>query len=140
VRILRLAAAVVVHDDRVLTVRRSFTERFLPGAWGIPCGKLEPGERPGDGALRELKEETGLLGLLLYQTPDSVFSSVWHGQPAHNVQSNFLVRPLTFDVVLPEPDQRFDWVPFDRVPGSALDAYNKGVVTSALAELQPALG
>ncbi|MDX6346920.1 MAG: 8-oxo-dGTP diphosphatase, partial [Streptomyces sp.] len=41
-----MAAAVVVHDDRVLTVRRSFGERFLPGVWGVPCGKLDAGETP----------------------------------------------------------------------------------------------
>jgi 8-oxo-dGTP diphosphatase len=137
VRVLRLAAAVVVHDDRVLIVRRSMTERFLPGAWGIPCGKLDRGERPGDGALRELKEETGLTGLLLRQAADSTFPSVWRGLPTHNVQHNFLVRPVTFDITLPEPDQRYDWVPFADVPSSPLDTYNRAVVSGALTMLEP---
>ena len=52
----RLAAAVVMHEGRVLLVRRSETERFLPLVWGVPCGKLEPGESPEDGALRELRK------------------------------------------------------------------------------------
>lgn len=53
----RLAAAVVMDDEgRVLLVRRSGTERYLPRVWGVPCGKPEPDERPEDGALRELPD------------------------------------------------------------------------------------
>ena len=52
--------AVVALDgqDRVLTVtqyRYAFGRELLE----IPAGKLEPGEDPVTGALRELKEETG---------------------------------------------------------------------------------
>jgi 8-oxo-dGTP diphosphatase len=138
VRTLRLAAALVVHDERFLIVRRSMRERFLPGAWGIPCGKLEPDESPGDGALRELKEETGLLGLVLYQVDDSTFSSEWHGAPTHNVQNNFLVRPLTLDITLPEPDQTHAWWPFDQLAEAPVDAYNRAVISNGLASLRPA--
>lgn len=31
--------------------------------WDFPKGKVEPGERPLDGALREVREETGISGL-----------------------------------------------------------------------------
>ncbi|CAL9397643.1 hypothetical protein SUDANB126_01398 [Streptomyces sp. enrichment culture] len=59
----RPAAAVVPADEgRVLLVRRSETERFLPRVRGVPCARLEPDGNARDGALRELKEETGLLG------------------------------------------------------------------------------
>ncbi|MFD0287358.1 hypothetical protein [Streptomyces lutosisoli] len=34
---------------------------------------------------------------------ERVFVSKWDGRPVHSCQLNFLIRPLTFDVVLPEP-------------------------------------
>jgi 8-oxo-dGTP diphosphatase len=76
----RLAAAIVLHDDRILLVRRSITERFLPGVWGVPCGKLDPGEDPAAGAIRELKEETGLLGDVRRLAGHSSFISEWNGR------------------------------------------------------------
>ena len=96
----RLAAAVVMDESRVLLVRRSEKERFLPRVWGVPCGKLEPGESPEDGALRELKEETGLLGEVVRKVGESSFVSDYHGHEIKNWQDNFLVRPLTGAITL----------------------------------------
>ncbi|MFC8195646.1 NUDIX hydrolase [Streptomyces sp. NPDC060006] len=128
----RLAAAVVMHEGRVLLVRRSRTERFLPGVWGVPCGKLEPGESPADGVLRELKEETGLLGEVVRKVGESSFLSEYHGHEIKNWQDNFLVRPLSRHVTLPEPDQAHDWLTPDRLHTVDIDAYNLDIVRQAL--------
>lgn len=50
--------AVVVHDSRVLLVRRG-TEP-LKGRWTLPGGMLEVGEALTAGVIREVREETGL--------------------------------------------------------------------------------
>jgi 8-oxo-dGTP diphosphatase len=130
----RLAAAVVMDDQgRVLLVRRSERERFLPRVWGVPCGKLEPGESPVDGALRELKEETGLLGEIVRRIGESSFVSEYRGQEVKNWQDNFLVRPLTRLVTLPEPDQAHAWLAPDELSGVDIDDYNLDVVRQAVA-------
>jgi 8-oxo-dGTP pyrophosphatase MutT (NUDIX family) len=54
-------AGCLVHDpetDSVLLIRR---HRFIPGTWGweVPAGRLDPGETPAAGAVRETEEETG---------------------------------------------------------------------------------
>lgn len=44
---------------RVLCLRRA-PGRSRAGAWEMVTGRIEPGERPGDAARREVREETGL--------------------------------------------------------------------------------
>ena len=51
-------SALVVRAGRVLLVRRAIEP--ARGAWDIPGGFLEHNEHPEAGAVRELREETGL--------------------------------------------------------------------------------
>lgn len=49
------ATVFVIADERVLLLWHKKMERWMP-----PGGHLEPGEAPWEGAVREVKEETGL--------------------------------------------------------------------------------
>lgn len=49
---------VCVRGDEVLLIRRGKPPR--EGEWSLPGGRIEPGERAVDAALRELREETGV--------------------------------------------------------------------------------
>ncbi|GAB3929725.1 hypothetical protein GCM10029976_029910 [Kribbella albertanoniae] len=53
-----IAAAVVIHDGRVLLVRRSVAEGTL--RWQFPAGKIEAGETAEAAAVRETREEAGV--------------------------------------------------------------------------------
>jgi ADP-ribose pyrophosphatase YjhB (NUDIX family) len=48
----------VVSGERVLLIHRAREPHR--GLWVAPGGKLEPGESPHEGAVREIREETGL--------------------------------------------------------------------------------
>lgn len=55
-------AVVVDSDNKILLLRRPDDEEFHPGKWNLPGGAKEDGETFLNGALRELKEETGIGG------------------------------------------------------------------------------
>jgi 8-oxo-dGTP diphosphatase len=59
----RIAAYCVVTDEdgRILLCRLSLSELDV-GKWTLPGGGLEFGEDPAAGGVRELEEETGLVG------------------------------------------------------------------------------
>ncbi len=54
-----VAAAVVIHDGRVLLTRRA-EGQHLAGLWEFPGGKLEEAEAPEATVVRECREECGI--------------------------------------------------------------------------------
>ncbi|WP_107766416.1 NUDIX hydrolase [Nocardioides terrigena] len=93
-----VAAVAFVRDGHVLTVRKRGTSRFM-----LPGGKLEPGESAYDAAVREIREEVGLvvddLTLLGEFTADAA------NEPGHLVESTVYVAslPLTASGARVEP-------------------------------------
>ncbi|MFK0300413.1 (deoxy)nucleoside triphosphate pyrophosphohydrolase [Brevundimonas sp. NPDC090276] len=57
--VLVVAVALVDPDGRVLIAKRPEGKQ-LAGMWEFPGGKVEPGERPEQALIRELKEELGI--------------------------------------------------------------------------------
>jgi len=53
-----VSAVIVERDDQILFVKRGI--ELGKGKWSLPAGFLEYEERPDQGAVRELEEETGL--------------------------------------------------------------------------------
>lgn len=63
-KLLRAACVLIVAEDgKVLAVSR----KDNPNAWGLPGGKVDPGETEQQAAARELQEETGLTAKRLSQ-------------------------------------------------------------------------
>ncbi|MCZ8260239.1 MAG: (deoxy)nucleoside triphosphate pyrophosphohydrolase [Beijerinckiaceae bacterium] len=57
--VLVVAAALVDADRRVLIAQRP-AGKSLGGLWEFPGGKVEPGERPEETLIRELREELAI--------------------------------------------------------------------------------
>lgn len=64
---------VCLRGSDVLLIRRGKTPR--QGEWSLPGGRIEPGERAVEAALRELREETGVEAVItgLIDVVDGLF-------------------------------------------------------------------
>jgi len=58
---------------QILALQRAATGTRCPLSWETVHGRIEPGERPEDAALRELHEETGLTASRLYNVTTQAF-------------------------------------------------------------------
>ena len=57
--VLVAACALIDPDGRVLIAQRP-PGKVMAGLWEFPGGKIEPGERPEEALIRELREELGV--------------------------------------------------------------------------------
>ena len=104
---------VVLRSDafRVLLLQRSPGTR-CPGAWEVVHGRIEPGEKPGAAARRELHEETGLVPSRLYSIASHPFYVDALDTVLIAVAFAALVDPLS-PVSLGQEHVGSEWLSFD---------------------------
>ncbi len=65
------AGGVLVKTIRGRPMLAAIRPRGKPaGLWALPKGKIDPGERPAETAVREVREETGVEGRLVEKLGD----------------------------------------------------------------------
>lgn len=82
---LVVACALIDADNRVLIAQRPEGKQ-LAGLWEFPGGKFEPGERPEEALIRELREELGIV------TQESCLAPLTFA--SHAYESFHLLMPL----------------------------------------------
>src|SRR5437764_13889853 len=86
--------AIIIEGDRVMLVKRA--QQPIQGQWSIPGGGLEVGEMVREAAVREAREETGLIvepGELL-GVYDRILRDPEERVQYHYVLIDFLCRPV----------------------------------------------
>lgn len=117
-----LVAAVIVHDaarDRIVLLRRGRGSSFGHGLWDLPVGKCEAGEPITAAAVRELREETGLMvapeALTLVHV---LHAGIGTGTPNGYLTVAFATTTWEGEPENREPDRHDDvgWVRLDALP------------------------
>lgn len=102
---------VCLRGDEVLLIRRGRPPK--QGEWSLPGGRIEPGERAVDAALRELHEETGVEAEItgLVDVVDGLFPEAGR----HYVLIDYAARWLSAEPVAGDDALEARFVPLDKV-------------------------
>ena len=114
------ALAVVVRGNHVLLVKR--INEPDAGLWGFPGGHVDEGETALEAAVRELKEETGIVGRALkYLTNVDLIEKNADG----SIRFHFLLAAVQCEYERGEPTANDDvsaskWCPIGHVLGGEI--------------------
>lgn len=105
--------AIVEKDGKLLLEKRA-ADLLEGGKWALPGGFLDRNETAGQGALRELKEETGWEGEVI-----SLFRINSNPQrpkeDRQNVVFEFIIKPKR-KVSLPDNEvSKVEWIPINKL-------------------------
>ena len=95
-KIVRVAAAVIIDKGKVFATQRGYGE--YKDGWEFPGGKIEPGETPEEAIVREIKEE-----LEAEIEPVRLIDTVEYDYPGFHLSMDcFLCRLKSENIVLKE--------------------------------------
>jgi 8-oxo-dGTP diphosphatase len=125
---------VCLRGDEVLLIRRGTPPK--QGEWSLPGGRIEPGERAVDAALRELREETGVEAEItgLIDVIDGLFPEAGR----HYVLIDYAARWVSGEPVAGDDAMEARFVALDQV--EAMVRWSETHRVIALAKLSRDLG
>jgi ADP-ribose pyrophosphatase YjhB (NUDIX family) len=112
--------AIIIEGDQVLLVKRAHPP--IQGQWSIPGGVLEVGEMVREAAVREAREETGLMvepGELL-GVYDRILRDPEQRVQYHYVLIDFLCRPLGGELLAASDAAEVRWFRREQLPALQL--------------------
>jgi len=108
--------AIIIEGDRVLLVKRAHPP--LQAQWSIPGGVLEVGELVHEAAVREAREETGLVvepGELL-GVYDRILRDPEQRVQYHYVLIDYLCRPVGGELLAASDAAAVQWFTREELP------------------------
>jgi 8-oxo-dGTP diphosphatase len=109
--ILVAACALIDADGRVLIAQRP-AGKAMAGLWEFPGGKVEPGERPEQSLIRELKEE---LGIVVNEVCLAPLTFASHSYPDFHLLMPLYVCRRWEGIVTAQEGQQLAWVRVNRL-------------------------
>jgi len=127
--------AIIIEDSRVLLVKRAHPP--IQGQWSIPGGVLEVGELLREAAIREAREETGLIvepGELL-GVYDRILRNAEQRLQYHYVLIDFLCRRLGGELMAASDAAEARWFTREELPSLKLAEDTQDVIRKGFAKL-----
>jgi len=122
------------EPEIALASRRTRAGELL---WGLPKGRIAEGEGPEEAALREVREESGLIARIDGPLGRISYFYVWDGERISKVVHFFLMRATGGDIA--EPDHEMEevrWFPLCDALDVAAYENERGVIERAAEELR----
>lgn len=127
--------AIIIEESRVLLVKRAHPP--LQAQWSIPGGVLEVGELIREAAIREAREETGLIvepGDLL-GVYDRILRNAEKRVQYHYVLIDFLCRKVGGELAAADDAAEVRWFTRDELPALKLAEDTQDVIRKGFAKL-----
>lgn len=108
---LAVTAIIVVNQRKeILLIKRAIEP--LMGYWNLPGGRIERGERPKDTAIRELREETGIVATSIKELGVTTLNIPERSA----IEINFLVDVNSPKVSLNNEASEYGWFQLTNLP------------------------
>jgi len=127
--------SIIIEGDRVVLVKRAHPP--IQGHWSLPGGVLEVGEMVREAAVREAREETGLMvdtGDLL-GVYDRILRDPGNRVQYHYVLIDFLCRPIGGELVAASDAAEVRWFTRDQILALNLAEDTLDVIQKGFAKL-----
>ncbi len=129
--VLVAACALIDTDGRVLIAERP-AGKMMAGLWEFPGGKIEPGERPEDTLIRELKEE---LGIAVSEACLAPLTFASHAYPDFHLLMPLFVCRRWDGTVTAQEGQQLAWVKPNRLRDYKMPPADEPLVAHLMALL-----
>lgn len=121
----RLAVkAFIVNKNKLLVVKRASDDIQKPNIWEIPGGRLNLGEDPFVGLIREVREETGLYIIPILPMSINHFKRD-DGQTITMIVS--LCKPLGGRIKISKEHSDLKWIDLKKAKQELADFFHKDV-------------
>jgi len=100
--------AFIIKNNKIFLVKRSKKDRMMPEMWEPPGGRLEHGEDPILGLMREVREETGLY--INIKNPLSIRHFKRNDNNQIITMITFLAKPIGGYLKISEEHEKAGWM------------------------------
>jgi 8-oxo-dGTP pyrophosphatase MutT (NUDIX family) len=136
----RVVSCLLVHNGKLLILKRSTKVKTYKEYWGAVAGYIEPNEQPYETAVKEIGEEAGLgtkdITLIVQAEPVTI-NDVYDG-----VQYQWVIYPFIFRVTndskvhIDWEHSEYQWISPDEISQYQTVPYLKEIVRQHLQELR----
>lgn len=112
VKLFVAVKALVVKGGKVLILREAETalDGVNPGKWGVPGGRIGPGEALHGALVREVKEEAGIQVSIGQVCHVDEWRPVVRGEQWQIVGTFYICKTEDKDIVLSDEHDEYKWI------------------------------
>lgn len=117
--------AIVEKDGKILLVKRAATLSLEAGKWALPGGFVDRDETAQEAVLRELKEESGWEGEVIFWFRINTNPNRPH-EDRQNIAIDFVIKPLREVGTMDKETTGVWWIQIENLPPLDSFAFDHG--------------